>query len=161
VGAAEAKEPGAAGDRLRAVIERAIKAEGPFFTAEERAVIERKCGYAPGSFDGFEGDMSEGGFRCRDGRRVDDPEMRALLAVAVPRIERRVEAAMERADIEGAVKAVAREKEAEMLRILDRARIAEEAAAQAAEEVARALERSRSAGQESRRMVGERRKAQR
>jgi hypothetical protein len=160
-GAAEAREPGAAGERLGAVIEQAIKGEGPFFTAEERAVIERKCGYAPGSFDGFEANMSDGAFRCRDGRRVDDAEMRALLAVAQPRIERRVEAAMERADVKGAIEAVAREAEAEALRAVDAAGIAETAAARAAEEVGRAMEESRRAIEESRRAAGERRRARR
>jgi hypothetical protein len=70
-------------------------------------VIERKCGYAPGAWDGFEANLSDGSFTCRDGRRVDDPEMRAVLRAAAPRIEARVEAVMARADVAAAIARVA------------------------------------------------------
>jgi hypothetical protein len=125
-----------AGERLGARIEGAIKAEGPFFTAEERAVIERKCGYPAGSFDGFEVNINNGVLVCRGGKRVDDAEMRALLAVAEPRIERRVSAVMESAEVQGAIRAVADEATREALAAIDHGRIAREAAA-AAREAAR------------------------
>jgi len=120
-----------AGDALGARIEAAIKAEGPFFTAEERVVIERKCGYPAGSFDGFEVNISNGVLTCRGGRRIDDAEMRALMAVAQPRIERRVKAVMESAEVQGAIRAVADEATREALAAIDHAGIAREAAREA------------------------------
>lgn len=122
-----------AGDRLGAAIERAIKAEGPFFTAEERALVEAKCGYPVGSWDGFEANIRNGAFVCRDGRRVDDAEMRAMLARAEPRIERRVEAAMEREDVQGAIAAVAAEAEREALKAVEASLAASAAARRATE----------------------------
>ena len=92
---------------LSALINRELRAGGSWFTPAERAVIERKCGYAPGTWDGFEANMSGGVFTCRDGRRVDDPEVRAVLKAAEPRIEARVEAVMGRADVAAAIARVA------------------------------------------------------
>ncbi|HEY0086914.1 MAG TPA: hypothetical protein VGB65_13540 [Allosphingosinicella sp.] len=131
---AEARPAGGAqeaGDRLGARIEAAIKADGPFFTAEERTLIERKCGYPAGSWDGFEVNVSNGVLTCRGGKRVDDAEMRALLAVAEPRIGRRVETVMESAEVQDAIKAVADEAEREALAGIDEAKIAREAAREA------------------------------
>jgi hypothetical protein len=120
-------------DRLGGRIESAIKAEGPFFTAGERAVIEHKCGYAAGSFDGFEVNISDGVLTCKDGRRVDDAGMRALLAVAEPRIERRVERVMQSPEVRGALREVAHKAERAALAAIDHAAIAREAAAAARE----------------------------
>lgn len=129
--AGERSSSGSAGDRLGATIERAIKGEGPFFTAAERATIEAKCGYAPGSWDGYEANVTNGVFVCRDGRKIDDSEMRALLAVAEPRIEKRVKAAMENPEIKAAIAAVAEEAEREALKAVDAAKIAAHAAREA------------------------------
>jgi hypothetical protein len=71
-------------------IDQAIKAGGSFFTPAEQAVISKKCGYAPGEWDGMDMHISKGVFNCRNGKRVDDPEMRSLLQGAQPRIERRL-----------------------------------------------------------------------
>lgn len=117
-----------AGDALGARIEAAIKADGPFFTAGEQAVIERKCGYPAGSFDGFEVNINNGVLTCRGGKRVDDAELRALLAVAEPRIERRVKAVMESAEVQGAIEAMADEATRQALAAIDQAEIAREAA---------------------------------
>jgi len=73
----------------------AINAGGSFFTPAEQALISRKCGYAPGAWDGRDVHISNEVFRCRNGKRVDDPEMRSLLRVAQPRIDRRLELAIE------------------------------------------------------------------
>ena len=126
---AEARPAGGAreaGDRLGARIEAALKADGPFFTPEEQAVIARKCGYPAGSWDGFEVNVSNGVLTCRGGKRVDDAEMRALLAVAEPRIERRVETVMESAEVQSAIRAVSEEAEREALASIDHAAIARE-----------------------------------
>jgi hypothetical protein len=121
----------AAGDRLGARIEAALKADGPYFTPEERATIERKCGYPAGSWDGFEVNVSNGVLTCRGGKRVDDAEMRALLAVAEPRIERRVETVMDSPEVQDAIEAVAEEAEREALASIDEAMIARDAAREA------------------------------
>ncbi|HEY0112054.1 MAG TPA: hypothetical protein VGB59_02760 [Allosphingosinicella sp.] len=151
--AAEAPAPRAreAGDRLGETIERAIRADGPFFNAEERAVIERKCGYAPGSFDGYEANITNGAFRCKDGKRVDDAEMRALLAAAEPRIERRVEAVMESEEVKTAIARVAEDAERQALAAIDHAKIAEQAAREAEVAVSKAMEEMRRSLEESRR----------
>jgi len=139
---AEARPAGgaqAAGDRLGARIEAAIKADGPFFTPEEQAVIARKCGYPAGSWDGFEVNVSDGVLTCRGGKRVDDAEMRALLAVAEPRIERRVEMVMDSPEVQDAITAVAEEAEREALAGIDEAKIAREAAREAEKAVKDAM----------------------
>lgn len=102
-------------DELSTLIDRNLRAGGSWFTPAEQAVIERKCGYAPGAWDGFEANLSDGTFVCRDGRKVDDPEMRAVLRAAAPRIEARVEAVMARADVAAAIARVADVAAAEAL----------------------------------------------
>ena len=94
---------GGPGDPLGTVITRAIYAGGPFFTPAERAVIERKCGYAPGQWDGRDFSMSNGVFECPNGKKVDDAEMRALMQVAQPRISARISAAMARPEVRAAI----------------------------------------------------------
>jgi hypothetical protein len=98
-----------AGERLGRTIDRAIHAEGPFFTPAEQAVIRRKCGYAPGEWDGSQANMSNGVFTCTNGRRVADAEMRELMDVAGERIGRRVSAAMQSAEVREAIGRVADE----------------------------------------------------
>ena len=89
---------------LSAMINRAIREGGPFFTPAERAVIERKCGYSPGEWDGYDVNIQNGVFRCANGKPVDDAEMRALLQVAKPRIVARVTDAMARPEIRAAIR---------------------------------------------------------
>lgn len=88
---------------LGTTINRAIREGGPFFTPAERAVIERKCGYSPGQWDGYDVNIQNGVFRCTNGRKVDDAEMRAILDVARPRISARVSNAMARPEIQAAI----------------------------------------------------------
>jgi hypothetical protein len=93
---------------LGRLINRELHAGGPFFTPAERALIERKCGYAPGQYDGFQANISNGVFTCGNGRRVDDAEMRDMLRTAEPRISRRVRAVMARPAVTAAIDRVAR-----------------------------------------------------
>lgn len=119
VGLIGAAPPAAGGDaELSRMINEELRAEGPFFTAPERAVIERKCGYAPGSWDGFEANMSNGVFHCTNGRKLNDPEVRAVMAAAGPRIKARVEAVMSRSEVVEAIERVAERAEAAALRKL-------------------------------------------
>lgn len=111
----------AAGDEdseLGRMIAEGIRAGGPFFTAPERVAIERKCGYAPGSWDGFKFNMSHGVFHCTNGRELDDPEIRAIMAAAGPRISARVNAMMSRPEMVEAIERVAEKAEAAALREL-------------------------------------------
>ena len=107
-------------EELSALINRELRSGGSWFTPAERAVIERKCGYAPGEWDGFEANLSNGRFTCRNGRVVaDDPEMRAVLRAAEPRIRARVKAVMARADVTAAIGRVARVAAAQALREME------------------------------------------
>jgi hypothetical protein len=121
-----APQPEAHGS-LSKTINRAIRAEGPFFTEAEQAVIVRKCGYAPGEWDGFDVSINDDGLHCRNGKRVDDPEMRALLEVARPRIRDRVERVMASAEIRGAIQRVSEDATRRALTSIDHAKIAREA----------------------------------
>ena len=112
----------AAGEALGRTIESRLRADGPFFTAGERVVIERACGYGPGEWDGFEVSLHDDVLTCTNGRRAEGPEVRAVLAAAGPRIEARVERVMASAEVRGAI-----------------ARVAEAAAAEATREVALAM----------------------
>jgi hypothetical protein len=104
---APAATPADGEEELSTLINRELRSGGSWFTPAERAVIVRKCGYAPGEWDGFEANLSDGAFTCRNGRVVDDPEVRAVLKAAAPRIEARVEAVMARADVAAAISRVA------------------------------------------------------
>ena len=119
-GAATAGKPGetAAEAKLEQVIDKAIHADGPFLLAGERALVERKCGYAPGSWDGNNFSMNNGVLHCSNGRKVDDPEVRAMMEVAAPRIAARVRKAMAQPEVKAAIDVVAREAAAEAMREL-------------------------------------------
>jgi hypothetical protein len=104
--------------RLQQQIETAIHADGPFFTPDEHALIERHCGYAAGTWDGRNVNMSDGILTCSNGRRVDHPEVRAMMEVAGERIARRVNAAVNSAEFHAAIAAIASEATAEALREL-------------------------------------------
>lgn len=155
-GPAAAHEPArggtdSAGERLGATIEQAIRAEGPFFNAEERATIERACGYPAGSWDGFEASMSGDAFLCSNGRRAESAEVRAVMETAGPRIGRRVAAAMARADVREAIDRVAREATAEAMRGLEAAEIGIEAAREAGAAAREAVEEARRSIEEAQR----------
>ena len=101
---------------LDSAVERQLRADGPFFTAEERAVIERACGYAAGEWDSFGVNMQRGALICADGRRVASPEVRAVIDRAAPRIEARVRRVMASPEVTEAIDRIASEATAEALR---------------------------------------------
>lgn len=118
-----ASRPGTAAEArseaLGALVDARIRAGGSFFTPAEQAVIVRLCGYRPGEWDGFEVGMENSVFRCTNGRRVDDPEMRAVMEAARPRIARRVEAVMASEEVRAAISRVAEAATREALAALD------------------------------------------
>ena len=85
--------------RLDELVDRAIDEGQPFFTPAERAVIERACGYAAGSWNGFQVNMIGNVFHCTNGRRVSSPEVQAVMAAASPRIDAHVDRALDRPEI--------------------------------------------------------------
>lgn len=101
---------------LSALINRELRAGGSWFTPAEQRVIEQKCGYKPGEWDGFEARLTNGEFHCTNGKVVSDPEMRALIAAAGPRINKRVKTVMGRADVRAAISRVASAAAAEAMR---------------------------------------------
>ena len=105
-------------DSLDRVIDRELHAGGSFFTAPERTLIERKCGYAPGAWDGFQLNITNHVLICTNGRRVDDAEVRAMLRTAEPRIERRVNEVMARPSVRAAIARVADAATAQAMREL-------------------------------------------
>lgn len=96
--------------RLDRLVDKAIDEGGPFFTPQERAVIERACGYSPGSWDGFQVNMIGRVFHCTNGRRVSSPQVRAVMAAASPRIDAHIDAVMDRPEIVAAMEQVEREE---------------------------------------------------
>lgn len=95
--------------RLGRAVDAAMEALQPFFTRAERSLIERKCGYAAGSWDGRSISVNNGVLTCSNGRRVEDPEVRAMVDAADARISRQVLAAMESPAVRAAISAVAEE----------------------------------------------------
>jgi hypothetical protein len=106
----------AQGEELGRTIEARLRADGPFFTPEERAVIERACGYAPGEWDGFDINMHDRTLICTNGRRADSAEVRAVMTAAEPRIEARVNRIMESAEVRDAISRITSEATAEAMR---------------------------------------------
>jgi hypothetical protein len=102
-----AQDEDAEAARLGRSIERAMEEDGPWLLPAEQALIARKCGYAPGSRDGESLTMSDGILVCANGRRIDDPEVRAMVAVAGPRISRRVQAVMNSPGVKNALSLLA------------------------------------------------------
>ena len=104
------------GEELGRMIEGRLRADGPFFTDQERAVIERACGYAPGEWDGSDFSASNNVLTCENGRRVDSPEVRAVLETAGPRIGARVNRIMNSAEVRGAIDRIVEEATADAMR---------------------------------------------
>ena len=102
--------------RLEAALVDALRADGPFFTPEERALVEQACAYPAGSWNGYEFSMTDGVLHCTNGLDVDTPEIRAMMEVAAPRIGRRVAAAMAQPRVRAAVAALSRASHAEARR---------------------------------------------
>ncbi len=112
-GAAPGQSEAAAEAKLDRLIDSAIDGH-QFFTPEERAMIERACGYAPGSWNGLQVNMIGDTFYCTNGRRVSSREVRAVMAAVSPRIDAFVDSVMRRPDIVAAQKELDRAVDAEI-----------------------------------------------
>lgn len=111
-----------AGNRLSETINSALEADGPWLLPQERALIARKCGYSAAEAESDSISMNDGVLICSNGRRVDDPETRAMMRVAGERISRRVNAVMESPAVRNAIAAVSDEAVREALEGLREAR---------------------------------------
>jgi len=100
-------------------INRQLRADGPWFTPEEQAVIDRACGYAPGEWDGFELNMRDDTLVCTNGRRADGAEVRRVLRAAEPRIEARVERVMASAEVQGRIARITERATAAAMRAVE------------------------------------------
>jgi len=105
---------------LGALINARLRAGGSFFTPDERAVIERACGYAPGEWDGFSLNTHNGVLHCTNGSRVSDPAVWRVLAAAEPRIERRVNEVMESPEVIAAIDRITDEATASAMAAVSR-----------------------------------------
>ena len=103
----------AAEAKLDRLIDSAIDSH-QFFTPEERAVIERACGYAPGEWNGRQVNIIGDVFYCTNGRRVSSPEVRAVMAAVSPRIDAYVDSVMRRPDVVAAQRELDRAIDAEV-----------------------------------------------
>ena len=97
-------------------IDRQLRADGPWFTPEEQAVIARACGYAPGEWDGFDISMNDDTLICANGRRADSPEVRRVLRAAAPRISARVQRVMASPAVRGRIARITERATAAALR---------------------------------------------
>jgi hypothetical protein len=114
--------PVSGSEDLSALINRELRAGGSWFTPAEQAAIVRKCGYAPGEWDGFEVRLTGGKLHCSNGRVVEDQEIRGLIRSAEPRIEARVKRVMARSDVRAAISRVAEAAAAEAMEEMRRSR---------------------------------------
>lgn len=75
----------------RAMAGQSTAPDEPLLLPDEIALIERRCGDAPDTEGGESIILSDGILICGDGRRIDDPEVRAMVAVLSPRISSRLQ----------------------------------------------------------------------
>ena len=115
VGAAGQHSPAAkaAEAKLDHLIDSAIDSH-QFFTPQERAVIERACGYRPGEWSGVQINMGGDTYFCTNGRQVHSPEVRAVMAEVSPRIDAYVDSVMRRPDVIAAQRELDRAVDAEV-----------------------------------------------
>lgn len=92
--------------RLSQTIHNAMEAEGDWLLPAERTMIDRKCGYSGADARRDSVTMTNGVLICSNGRRVDDPEVRAMMEAAGHRISRRVQAVMDSPAVRDAIAAI-------------------------------------------------------
>ncbi|PJI90127.1 hypothetical protein [Sphingomonas koreensis] len=112
--AAFAAAPGSAREtaekRLSAAVESEMAAQGPIVTAEDRALIARKCGYGENETWSDNVNIGNHTLHCANGKRIPmDDELHAMSGRISERANRHVERAMKSAKVARATSQVARE----------------------------------------------------
>ena len=111
--------PVIAGDTpLGDTIHRAIRAQGPMITADEYALIRRKCGLPVGSEPVRNLNMTNGALECPDGRSVKDGETVAMSDRIGKRANAYAHAALDRPEVKAAIARYTDEKTQAALRRL-------------------------------------------
>lgn len=93
--------PSLASPDLAGMVAEAAGPEGPMITDAERATIRARCG---GGEDGDSITSRDGVLICKNGRRIDDPEVRAIVARAGERATAHVAAVMGRPEVAAAIR---------------------------------------------------------
>lgn len=97
-------------ERLSAAVEREMAAQGPIVTAEDRALIARKCGYGANDARSDNVNIGNDMMHCANGKRVPmDGELRAMSKRISIRANRHAERAMKSASVALATAEVAQE----------------------------------------------------
>ena len=108
--AAPASARETAEQRLSTAVEREMAAQGPIVTAEDRALIARKCGYAANETRNDNINIGNDMMHCANGKRIPmDTELRAMSKRVSDRANRHVERAMKSASVALATAEVTRE----------------------------------------------------
>ena len=112
-GSAAAAPPDATDRMVRSTVE----SRGSIFTDSERATIAARCGYGA-EWNGRNVVMNDGVLICSDGRRVDDPEVRAITTRVSERVTLRVREALDSAGVARTMSRRTREEVRERMRHL-------------------------------------------
>jgi len=112
--AAFAAAPGSAREtaqeRLSTAVESEMAAQGPIVTAEDKALIARKCGYGANETKSDNININNDTLHCANGKRIPmDGELRAMSNRISERANRHVERAMKSAKVALATAEVAQE----------------------------------------------------
>jgi hypothetical protein len=97
--------------------------EGPILSQTDEAMIRAKCGTGPARNSGIQ--FNGGALVCSNGRRVDDPEVRALAARIDSRVKAHLDRVMRRPEVKAAlngevdarVRAALRQTDAELAKV--------------------------------------------
>lgn len=108
--------------RLSTAIEREMAAQGPIVTAEDRALIARKCGYGANETRNDNINIGNDTMHCANGKRVPmDSELRAMSKRISDRANRHAERAMKSASVALATAEIAQEASERALKESERA----------------------------------------
>ena len=124
--AALAAAPGSAREtaerRLSTAVEREMAAQGPIVTAEDKALIARRCGYGANEARSDSVNIGNDTLHCANGKRIPmDGELRAMSKRISTRANRHVELAMKSASVALATAEVAQEASERALKEMRRA----------------------------------------
>lgn len=96
--------------RLSAAVEREMAAQGPIVTAEDRALIARKCGYGANEARNDNVNIGNDMMHCANGKRIPmDSELRAMSKRVSDRANRHVDHALKSASVALAMAEVTQE----------------------------------------------------